>query len=444
MISNNKNDGITEIKTIVTNDIYNVSSFQNGNLDFIVDVGANIGVFSVMMRMRHPKAKIVAVEPCLETMYYLKKNTNMLNIDLMSYALGDGNKVSFFNVDGNLLRSVFVSNESNKEDTYQVESLKLGDIFDKQQLDISQNYLLKFDCEGAEQFLIGDPVAENIIKNSLQTSLEIHFKSEKTPYDFWLDFISYNDWIYEKFSESHSINYYKSSKSGGYGHYCLRSKHPNIADKKKPSDRYSSKRAYHPRYYKALNENTREYSEIVAKDLIERYKIESIVDFGCGVGFYVETAFKLGIKALGYEKYLSNSSDFMNKEILQFINEGDVTLPIICGKFDCAISVEVGEHIPENSSDRLVENMCNASDRLIIFTAGHIGQKGKGHINCQKRKFWIEKFEQRGWNYLDKEVEKTRKIWSKLKCAKEMPYLIENIMIFYKNGSEEPFSQLPS
>ena len=221
MISNGNNDGVSEIKTIVTNDIYKVSSFLSGDLDFILDIGANIGVFSVMMRMKHPKSKIVAVEPCLETAYFLEKNTNMLDIDVLPHAFGNGSEVSFFSVDDNLLRNVFISDE---EETYRVKSLTLGDIFDKQKLDISQNYLLKFDCEGAEQFLIGDPIAENIIKNSLQTSLEIHFKSKKTPYDFWIDFTSYNDWVYEKFSDSHSIDYYKSRKNNGYGHYCIKRK----------------------------------------------------------------------------------------------------------------------------------------------------------------------------------------------------------------------------
>jgi len=219
MISNNNNDGKSEFKTIVINDIYNVSSFSNGDLDFVVDIGANIGVFSVMMRMKHPKSKIVAVEPCIETVYYLEKNTNMLDIDILPYALGDGTKVSFHNIDGNLLRNVFILDE---DDTYKVKSMTLGDIFNNQQLDTSQNYLLKFDCEGSEKFLIGDTIAENIIRNSLQTSLEIHFKSEKTPYDFWFDFSTCNDWVYDNFSNSHSINYYKSSKTGGYGHYCIR------------------------------------------------------------------------------------------------------------------------------------------------------------------------------------------------------------------------------
>ena len=219
MISNNNNDGKSEFKTIVINDIYNVSSFSNGDLDFVVDIGANIGVFSVMMRMKHPKSKIVAVEPCTETVCYLEKNTNMLDIDILPYALGDGTDVSFHSIDGNLLRNVFIL---NKDDTYRVKSMTLGDIFDNQQLDTSQNYLLKFDCEGSEKFLVGDAVAENIIKKSLQTSLEIHFKSEKTPYDFWLDWSTYNEWVNDNFSNSHSIDYYKSRRKGGYGHYCIR------------------------------------------------------------------------------------------------------------------------------------------------------------------------------------------------------------------------------
>jgi len=221
MISNNNNDGQSEIKTIVTNDIYKVSSLSSGELDFIVDIGANIGVFSVMMRMKHPRSKIVAVEPCLESLYYLEKNTNMLGIDILPFALGDGSKFSFFSRDDNLLRNVFISGEEN---TYQVESITLGDIFNKQKLDISQNYLLKFDCEGAEKFLIDDKTSENIIRDSLQTSLELHFKSKRTPYDFWTDFLPFNEWVNDNFSDSHSIDYYKSRKTSGYGHYCLKRK----------------------------------------------------------------------------------------------------------------------------------------------------------------------------------------------------------------------------
>ena len=86
------------------------------------------------------------------------------------------------------------------------------------------NYLLKFDCEGAEKFLIGDEIAENIIRNSLQTNMEIHFKSKSSPYDFWIDFSSYEKWINDNFSNSHSIDFYMFSMSKGYGHYCLKRK----------------------------------------------------------------------------------------------------------------------------------------------------------------------------------------------------------------------------
>jgi acyl-CoA synthetase (AMP-forming)/AMP-acid ligase II len=84
--------------------------------------------------------------------------------------------------------------------------------------------------------------------------------------------------------------------------------------------------------------------------------------------------------------------------LINHITFGDVTKIIdLDEKFDLAMSLEVAEHIPESCSDILVENLCNAATKNIIFTAAGLGQGGTGHINCQEKSFWIQKFNLRGW-----------------------------------------------
>jgi rfaE bifunctional protein nucleotidyltransferase chain/domain len=227
-----KHSGLSEIKTIIKQDIYNVNSYRDGDIDFIIDIGANIGVFSVMMRMRHPNARIIAIEPNPESYEYLLSNTNALNIETVQKAFGNGKELFFFDRDGTIISNIYLHDIEQKDQRGRIESLTLKNIFETFNLDMSQNYILKFDCEGAEKYLVEDSDSEEIIKNSLQTCLEIHFNSGFASFDFFEEYNTYNDWINKKLSNSHFIRYYKSRRSKGYGHYCLVNK-----NKLKPENR---------------------------------------------------------------------------------------------------------------------------------------------------------------------------------------------------------------
>ncbi|KAE8396438.1 hypothetical protein ETB97_007793 [Aspergillus alliaceus] len=58
---------------------------------FVVDAGANIGLFSLYMKEKHPLSKILAFEPAPETLETLKKNLalhNAADVIVYPYALG--------------------------------------------------------------------------------------------------------------------------------------------------------------------------------------------------------------------------------------------------------------------------------------------------------------------------------------------------------------------
>ncbi len=108
MISDSKNRG-NEVKLIVNRDIYQVRRYADNYFHSILDIGANLGIFSVFMRMRHPDATIVAVEPCMETCQYLRQNINMLNIHVQEKAFGNGQPYYFTpRAEAHMLNNMFL------------------------------------------------------------------------------------------------------------------------------------------------------------------------------------------------------------------------------------------------------------------------------------------------------------------------------------------------
>jgi hypothetical protein len=48
--------------------------------------------------------------------------------------------------------------------------------------------------------------------------------------------------------------------------------------------------------------------------------------------------------------------------------------------FDLTLCLEVGEHLPQNAANILIESLCALSE-VIVFSAAIPGQGGQRHIN---------------------------------------------------------------
>jgi len=169
----------------------------------------------------------------------------------------------------------------------------------------------------------------------------------------------------------------------------------------------------------------------ITRDFVERHQIKSLVDFGCGVGSHLEGALAGGATIKGYELSFEASKRYTPTNVLPFIEYGDVTKTMDVGKFDAVFSVEVAEHIPPDTSDQFAANLTKAAERFIVITAAPPGQKGKCHINCRPREFWIELICRHGWVYDDDETKKTRESW--LPYGPKA-YILRNLMIFRKGS----------
>jgi hypothetical protein len=92
-------------------------------------------------------------------------------------------------------------------------------------------------------------------------------------------------------------------------------------------------------------------------------------------------------------------------------------------KFDVALCLEVGEHLPEERAPALVEALCSLSDR-VLFSAAIPGQGGEGHVNEKWPDWWGSIFAGHGL-YVDESFRMG--LWNEPKIE---PYYRQNLLLF--------------
>lgn len=224
MIIFNQIDTDPHIKGIIEEDEYEFLHFKQNYFDAVIDIGANFGVFAIFAKMNHPKAKIIALEPDLYCYSYLTTNCDKLNIDVEHLALGDGYDFhAESRVKGELSRNVFT--ESKGKSSYKFQTITLPKLFESKGISKEDKYFLKIDCEGGERFLLHDSDSEEILKNSEQLVMEVHFRCRDTrEFDSFPEWDEYDDWIRSMFDDKWDITYKHSRKHEGHGLYVVKKK----------------------------------------------------------------------------------------------------------------------------------------------------------------------------------------------------------------------------
>ena len=150
---------IGHYKAVVEEDEYKVEKlFDDGeNLEYIIDIGANLGTASMQFQRFFPNAKILVCEPEPELLKYAKLNTDNKLIYVEEAVIGDDRKEVTFNVckwagnghvDGNFRWDLFAPMGSEKDHEIKVKACTLKDLVDK--YEFPRIDLLKIDTEGME------------------------------------------------------------------------------------------------------------------------------------------------------------------------------------------------------------------------------------------------------------------------------------------------------
>lgn len=141
-------------------------------------------------------------------------------------------------------------------------------------------------------------------------------------------------------------------------------------------------------------------AEEVVPYIIDLLELKSVVDVGCGTGTWLKVFSDNGLTDfLGIDgSYVDRNSLKING--ISFIEFDLETLYTSQRKFDLAISLEVAEHLKEDSADIFIKSLTNLSD-VVVFSAAIPNQGGQNHLNEQEPSYWISKFEEEGYQCFD-------------------------------------------
>jgi cyclopropane fatty-acyl-phospholipid synthase-like methyltransferase len=149
-------------------------------------------------------------------------------------------------------------------------------------------------------------------------------------------------------------------------------------------------------YWMEKDSHEHKYDSPLNNELVKILKetnCESIIDLGCGPGLYSKVFVNENFDCQCYDgnPYTPEESDGLCSVL-------DLSEPFdLNKKYDCVLSLEVGEHIPKQYETIFIDNLLNHSNKAIILSWATIGQGGHGHVNEQPNNYIENLFTPHGY-----------------------------------------------
>ena len=130
---------------LAIDDVYQIASFPEPKR--VIDLGANIGIFSILVAKKFPNATVFALEPEQKNFEILKRNveaSKAKNIILVNKAVAARSGTALLNISGNNTgaHSLFHNVSDGKGETQTVPTVTLNEFLPAD--------IIKVDAEGAE------------------------------------------------------------------------------------------------------------------------------------------------------------------------------------------------------------------------------------------------------------------------------------------------------
>ena len=157
---------------------------------------------------------------------------------------------------------------------------------------------------------------------------------------------------------------------------------------------------YSAKYYDSLRIGSRSSAEQIVPQLLHYVPANSVVDVGCGVGSWLAVFQEQGVRDVWGVDGPHVPRDALQIPANRF-QVHDLQQPMHAPRrFDLAVSVEVAEHLPEESASAFIDSLTDLAP-AVAFSAAVPGQGGEHHVNEQWPSYWIERFAQHDFRCFD-------------------------------------------
>lgn len=187
-----KTDQIIILNEIWSNKIYDrLASFIRDN-STVIDIGANIGVFSAKAANSAKNVRVYSYEPFPNNFQSLKESARLNNLEKSiishkSAVLGRRGELElFFSPDDSGNVSGRRQEQKGHSQSIKVAAVTLEDVFKENNIDTCD--FMKIDCEGAEEEILMN-VPKEILKRIRSITLEWHYNLNKMTIDEFRRFL---------------------------------------------------------------------------------------------------------------------------------------------------------------------------------------------------------------------------------------------------------------
>lgn len=125
--------------------------------------------------------------------------------------------------------------------------------------------------------------------------------------------------------------------------------------------------------------------------LFMEHGILNAYDFGCGSGAYVEHLCKYGFDVVGFDGNPNTpkfNSQCQHRDLAKIFQETPR---------DAVVSLEVGEHIPQQYEYAFIDNIDRHAINLVVISWFPYRGEGIAHVNERDNDYVIQQFESRGF-----------------------------------------------
>jgi FkbM family methyltransferase len=155
-------------REVIVDDCYEIFSYsKHSKPSVIVDIGANVGIFSKLCTLMFPNADIYAYEPNPTALTWLKQNAELTRIKVFPCAVAE--KVGIVMLDTKCDSTL---GRIDREGNLPVNCVAVSEVAEGRKID-----LLKMDCEGAEWLILHNT---ELLRRTQNFCMEYHLFEQNT------------------------------------------------------------------------------------------------------------------------------------------------------------------------------------------------------------------------------------------------------------------------